>query len=173
MTSFYELDPDAYSIYKVPDGEDTTTKTALMAGYGAFTGTVFALYDVIGYTKPSTPLGALRRLNHWVVPLASVGAAYAATTSIVARVRNKDDQFNHFWGGFISGSIFGLKYKSLPVGFNMGLAIGLTTMLLKRAYMENWRLRASSEGRKSFGHFHHYDRGYGITRPNPEGDPNI
>ena len=46
--------------------------------------------------------------------LAAMGAVYAVGTNISAKIRKKDDVFNHGIGGLLAGSIMGARGKLYP-----------------------------------------------------------
>lgn len=45
---------------------------------------------------------------------AAMGAAYAVGTNVSAKIRKKDDVFNHGIGGLLAGSIMGARCKLYP-----------------------------------------------------------
>ncbi|XP_029648289.1 NADH dehydrogenase [ubiquinone] 1 alpha subcomplex subunit 11 [Octopus sinensis] len=108
------LAPDLFS---TPDGEDILMKSLQSSAFGAYVGVGFGVIDSLRTLTHFTPTNIGMKVVGLSGPLAAIGAAYPAITGIVANIRKKDDPLNHVVGGFVAGSIWGVRYKNPATGW--------------------------------------------------------
>ncbi|XP_014770646.1 uncharacterized protein LOC106869428 [Octopus bimaculoides] len=115
------LAPDLFS---TPDGDDILKKSLHSSAFGAYVGTAAGVLDSLRTLTHFTPTNIGLKVVGFAVPLASIGAAYPAITGIVANIRKKDDALNHVVGGFVAGSIWGVRYKNPATGWLAAFLFG-------------------------------------------------
>jgi len=73
--------------------------------------------------------GIFTRTGGTIGVFAAMGGTYEFTRLAAANLRQKDDSWNPTIGGFLAGSIVGMKFRTLPavLGYGAGLAILLGT----------------------------------------------
>eukprot|EP00210_Caulerpa_lentillifera_P006920 g6617.t1 len=64
------------------------------------------------------------------VYLGSVGLLYSSTQCFSAKLREKEDYLNGFYGGLAAGIPVALKTKSTGVGVGTGIAMGVMSCLV-------------------------------------------
>ncbi|KAF2214201.1 hypothetical protein CERZMDRAFT_105398 [Cercospora zeae-maydis SCOH1-5] len=69
--------------------------------------------------------GVFTRTGGTISTFAAMGGAYAFFKSASANLRQKNDTYNHAIGGFFSGSMLGLRFRSAPavLGYGTSLAV--------------------------------------------------
>ncbi|KAF2169651.1 hypothetical protein M409DRAFT_20064 [Zasmidium cellare ATCC 36951] len=69
--------------------------------------------------------GIFTRTGGTIAVFAAMGGAYEFTKTASANLRQKDDTYNTAIGGFFSGTMLGLRFRSAPavIGYGSGLAI--------------------------------------------------
>ncbi|EMR08397.1 hypothetical protein PNEG_03234 [Pneumocystis murina B123] len=75
-------------------------------------------------TKNSSDIrSVLVRSRSIIMTYAVMGGLFSFTEAFVSNLRRKDDPFNAFLGGVVSGSVGAIRVRSLPavVGYGMGL----------------------------------------------------
>lgn len=115
-------------IYKSPDGENCLEKTWDATKKTTEIGAMFAVYEMVGISKPTKAGAIAHRFLYWVVPAASLGAVFATTGCMVGAWRGKDDFWNHGIAGLATGSVIGARYGTkwgCAVGCGFGLAAGV------------------------------------------------
>ncbi|ESZ96695.1 hypothetical protein SBOR_2954 [Sclerotinia borealis F-4128] len=108
-----------------PNSEVYHPKDALKAGINGalIVGTAGALASAIQnslYKKNIGALGVLTRGGSTVFVCTAMGGAYEFTKLASANLREKDDSYNTAIGGFVAGSILGLRFGTTPAVFGFG-----------------------------------------------------
>ena len=88
-----------FNYYAKPEGVAPLDKVVGASKWGLLTGLAFGTHDVCLYSKTTTIADTMRCYGYWMVPMAGMGAAFAATTFIATNLRGKDDQINYLLGG--------------------------------------------------------------------------
>ncbi|KAI5634941.1 NADH dehydrogenase [Phthorimaea operculella] len=124
--------------YDTPDGCDVPTKVMVTARYGVLAGLVISTYDVLMYSHP-VGLGPLisRYLVH-TLPLAAMGATFAAVANGVQIARNKDDGLNYFLGGVACGPLLAYWLGSKHAVVPGAIFLGAIAFIKKTGVDEGW-----------------------------------
>jgi len=69
--------------------------------------------------------GVFTRFGSTVALFAGMGGAYAFVSTASANLRQKNDPWNHFWGGMTGGALLGLRRRTIPSVLGNGLAVGV------------------------------------------------
>lgn len=120
-----------YSYHDYPDGTHCTYKTAVVARKTTIIGFFIGSLEVINISKPSTIGGALARYPKYMVPGVMTGVAFGITTCTLGMVRQKDDNWNYFFGGAAMGSVFGIARRSFAVGTPCTVLFALAAVCYK------------------------------------------
>ncbi|KIW00894.1 uncharacterized protein PV09_07646 [Verruconis gallopava] len=94
--------------------------------FGATTGAFGAIFAGIQNTmtrRNPTFWGFFTRFGGTTVTFAATGATYAFVKNFSANLRETDDSWNAAYGGFLAGSIQGLRRLSFPAFFGYGSAL--------------------------------------------------
>ncbi|KAH8819631.1 hypothetical protein F5884DRAFT_659301 [Xylogone sp. PMI_703] len=73
------------------------------------------------------PWGVFTRTGGTIAVFAAMGGTYEFTRYACANLREKDDSLNTTIGGFLAGSVLGLRFGTTPAVFGMG---ALTAVVL-------------------------------------------
>ncbi|KAI9643337.1 hypothetical protein NHQ30_007956 [Ciborinia camelliae] len=116
-----------------PNSEAYHPKDALKAGINGalITGTAGALASAIQnslHKKNIGAMGVFTRTGSTAFIFTAVGGTYEFTKYASANLREKDDSFNAAIGGFLAGSVLGMKFGSTPavLGFGAMTAVVLS-----------------------------------------------
>jgi len=150
-------------IYLSPDGENCLEKTAETTFYGFKFGSMWAVYEMVGRSKPEGVRAMASRYVYWVVPAVFMGATFASTACLMGKLRGKNDFVNHVVGAASTSSIIGLRYgakNGLMWGFVLGSGAGLYKFF-KDCGVEFLSMKPPA---KDYGSFGHYNRHFGPRR---------
>ncbi|KAL8915498.1 MAG: hypothetical protein Q9171_000063 [Xanthocarpia ochracea] len=109
-------------VYQPKDAISASVRsTMIVGGAGLFLSAVqntLTRQNVTGW-------GVLTRTGGTIGMFAAIGGGYEFARVAAANLREKDDAWNPAIGGFVGGSIVGLRYRSFPavLGFGALLAI--------------------------------------------------
>ncbi|KAF7714965.1 NADH-ubiquinone oxidoreductase [Penicillium ucsense] len=110
--------------YHPQDAISAAIKTTMMTGgIGLFAS---AVQNTL--TRQNVgPLGVFMRSGGTITALAAMGGTYEFAKIASANLREKEDSLNTAIGGFFSGSILGLRVRSLPavLGYGVALSAGM------------------------------------------------
>ncbi|CAH0590023.1 unnamed protein product [Chrysodeixis includens] len=120
-----------YQYYDSPDGCNVQKKIMCTTRYGIVAGLIAGTYDVLMYSHVVGLVPILTRYARHMVPIALMGATFAAVANAVQRVRNADDQLNYFAGGFACGPLVALYLRSGHGLIAGGLVLGIIAVLKK------------------------------------------
>uniref|UniRef100_A0A2D4JEC4 NADH dehydrogenase [ubiquinone] 1 alpha subcomplex subunit 11 n=1 Tax=Micrurus lemniscatus lemniscatus TaxID=129467 RepID=A0A2D4JEC4_MICLE len=128
-----------YDYGEILEGTNLYRKTWLAGRLGAFTGLVASTYHVTLYS-PETYLEGLMRVAKSTVTMATLGAVFAASSSISAELRDApEDPMNYFIGGCASGIMIGARTNSFLIGTSSCIGLGALGAFSKFARQQNWR----------------------------------
>jgi len=109
-------------------------KDAVTAGIKAtlVTGAAGALVSSVQNTLTKqnvTAWGIFTRTGGTIAVFAAMGGTYEFTKLASANLREKDDSWNTAIGGFLAGSVLGMRFRTMPavLGYGAGLALLLGT----------------------------------------------
>ncbi|KAI9822562.1 MAG: hypothetical protein M1827_000281 [Pycnora praestabilis] len=113
-------------IYHAKDAVGTSIKSTMI------TGSAGALVSAIQNTLTKqnvTAWGVFTRTGGTIAVFAAMGGTYEFAKTASANLREKDDSWNPTIGGFLAGSVLGLRFRTLPavLGYGAGLAVLLAT----------------------------------------------
>jgi hypothetical protein len=118
--------PRWIDVFKGRDDEKVLFKTLLMSKYTGAGAAFFSIADIMLLAQSQTITAALQRILTWSVPMVGGGIAYTTTVCIASSLRGKkEDTWNHFFGGAMSGAVIGAARKSVIAGSLAGLFFGL------------------------------------------------
>ncbi|GIX82068.1 complex I-B14.7 [Caerostris extrusa] len=126
-----------YDFFATPDGAECLPKTYYYTKYGAISGAIFSIYEMALVSKPATLGSTLARFGHFTLPFAGMGFIFGSSICMLGQVRKKDDVANHFIGGALAGSIWGLKYGRVTPGHQMALLVGFVAAYFKYFHVHN------------------------------------
>ncbi|KAI4274419.1 MAG: hypothetical protein LQ337_003954 [Flavoplaca oasis] len=113
---------ESKAIYQPKDAISASVRsTMIVGGAGLFLSAVqnsLTRQNVTGW-------GVITRTGGTIAAFAAIGGGYEFARVAAANLREKDDAWNPTIGGFVGGSIVGLRYRSFPavLGFGALLAI--------------------------------------------------
>jgi len=154
-----------YYYYDTPEGEDCFKKIFCLTKWGALTGGIVALHDLMLISEASTLIPILQRTFHWVGPYAAVGASYSALTCTLFHIRKKDDYWNNALAGFASGLIMGAARKHSGVGGIYAAALAVAGVMYHASKAEGWYddlYRERGTVPKEYGSFDSWKRDFSI-----------
>ncbi|MCJ1477132.1 hypothetical protein MMC13_005803 [Lambiella insularis] len=109
-------------------------KDAITAGIKStlITGGAGALVSSVQNTLTKqnvTAWGIFTRTGGTIAVFAAMGGTYEFTKLASANLREKDDSWNTAIGGFLAGSVLGMRFRTMPavLGYGAGLAVLLGT----------------------------------------------
>ncbi|MCJ1296137.1 hypothetical protein MMC34_007702 [Xylographa carneopallida] len=109
-------------------------KDAVTAGITStlITGAAGALVSSVQNTLTKqnvTAWGIFTRTGGTIAVFAAMGGTYQFTKLASANLREKDDSWNTAIGGFLAGSVLGMRFRTMPavLGYGAGLAVFLGT----------------------------------------------
>merc|ERR1711964_538046 len=156
----------AYDLLSSPDNDDCMKKLLYGGGYGVYGGVVAGLLESLAKLKVFTPSTIGLSIAGWVGPLAAIGMAYPTLTCTIANMRDKDDVFNHAAAGFMSGSIYGIRYKKAWVAYLGAFSFGAFCAMNKYFHQKGYHLYSNEAYNvpNSNAQFTHYERSFMATR---------
>ncbi|MCJ1412074.1 hypothetical protein MMC19_006166 [Ptychographa xylographoides] len=110
------------NVYQPKDAVAAGIKSTMITG-GAGT-LVSAVQNTL--TKQNvTAWGIFTRTGGTIAIFAAMGGTYEFTKLASANLREKDDSWNTALGGFLAGSILGIRFRTVPavLGYGAGLAV--------------------------------------------------
>ncbi|KAK4540899.1 hypothetical protein LTR36_008841 [Oleoguttula mirabilis] len=111
-------------VYQPKDAIGGAVKaTAVTAAAGAFISTIQNTL-----TRHNVgAMGAFTRFGGTTAVYAAMGGVYEFTKNASANLREKDDAYNPAMGGFMAGTMLGLRFRSAPaiIGYGAALAVVL------------------------------------------------
>ncbi|MCJ1338496.1 hypothetical protein MMC09_003784 [Bachmanniomyces sp. S44760] len=113
-------------VYQPKDAVTLAVKSTMITGAaGTF---VSAIQNTLSKQNVNA-WGVFTRTGGTIATFAAMGGAYEFTRSASANLREKNDSWNTTLGGFVAGSIMGLRLRTFPavLGYGAGLAILLGT----------------------------------------------
>ncbi|MCJ1236406.1 hypothetical protein MMC14_004387 [Varicellaria rhodocarpa] len=114
------------TVYQPKDAVTAAIRTTMItAGAGAL---VSSIQNTL--TKENvTAWGIFSRSGGTIAVFAAMGGTYEFGKLASANLREKDDSWNSAIGGFLSGSVMGLRFRTFPsvLGYGAGLAVLLST----------------------------------------------
>ncbi|CAK9302903.1 unnamed protein product [Gordionus sp. m RMFG-2023] len=120
-----------YKYFDTPDGQDVCKKMYYTSATTTQAGILFSCYQVL--LKELTPTwqhGVVRAASlTW--PFTVAGLLYSGTTFMSCRLRNKDDELNHFFGGLSVGLAIYYRYKRPSYAWGYGLFLGVVGLVFK------------------------------------------
>ncbi|MCJ1378027.1 hypothetical protein MMC17_001123 [Xylographa soralifera] len=109
-------------------------KDAVTAGIKStlVTGAAGALVSSVQNTLAKqniTAWGIFTRTGGTIAVFAAMGGTYEFSKLASANLREKDDSWNTAIGGFLAGSVLGMRFRTMPavLGYGAGLAVFLGT----------------------------------------------
>ncbi|CAH2089132.1 unnamed protein product [Euphydryas editha] len=130
----------SYKYYDTPEGQDIFKKVFVTSKYAAVAGLGVATYDILMYSHPKGIFNTAYRYAFFLGPMVGMATAFTVTANAAQNIRGKNDVWNYFLGGAMSGAIFGAWYKSVPVGIPMAIVLGAVGMIKKTAIDNGWTL---------------------------------
>lgn len=91
---------------------------------GLVLGTCAGTLDIVAMSRPVGIANIATRYAMITFPIMAVGSTFAATSCLLADYRQKDDTYNHFWGGFSAGVVAGACFKSGTFGTFAAVSLG-------------------------------------------------
>ncbi|CAG0885366.1 unnamed protein product [Darwinula stevensoni] len=128
---FRLLDINKYDYYDTPDGHDLMEKLKFCSRYSFAAGATAGMYNALMYARPKTRFEGLLAFTRGFIPFAAIGPLYASTVYVSTNMREKDDQWNHFFGGLSIGALYTAKLKLPFSGAVIGLLLGFVAALQK------------------------------------------
>ncbi|KAI9825185.1 MAG: hypothetical protein M1819_000590 [Sarea resinae] len=114
--------PSDQDLYHPKDAIGIALKsTAIMGAAGAM---VSGIQNTL--TKQNVgPMGVFTRTGGTIAIFAAMGGTYEFARHAAANLREKDDSWNPAIGGFLAGSIMGLRFRTFPavLGYGAGAAV--------------------------------------------------
>ncbi|XP_026743800.1 NADH dehydrogenase [ubiquinone] 1 alpha subcomplex subunit 11-like [Trichoplusia ni] len=117
--------------YDAPDGCHVQKKIMVTTRYGIVTGLIAGTYDVLMYSHVVGLAPILTRYARHMVPIALMGATFAAVANAVQHARNVDDPLNYFAGGMACGPILAMYVRSGHGVVAGGLLLGIIAVMKK------------------------------------------
>ncbi|MCJ1394976.1 hypothetical protein MMC18_007857 [Xylographa bjoerkii] len=114
------------NVYQPKDAVTAGIKSTLV------TGAAGALISSVQNTLTKqnvTAWGIFTRTGGTIAVFAAMGGTYEFTKLASANLREKDDSWNTAIGGFLAGSVLGMRFRTMPavLGYGAGLAVLLGT----------------------------------------------
>ncbi|MCJ1364214.1 hypothetical protein MMC16_003323 [Acarospora aff. strigata] len=114
------------AVYQPKDAIASSIKSTMITGAaGAF---VSAIQNTL--TKQNvTGWGVFTRTGGTIAVFAAMGGTYEFAKTASANLREKNDSWNPTIGGFLAGTMMGLRFRTVPsvLGYGAGLAVLLGT----------------------------------------------
>ncbi|MCJ1288366.1 hypothetical protein MMC26_007721 [Xylographa opegraphella] len=114
------------NVYQPKDAVTAGIKSSLVTG--AAGALVSSVQNTL--TKQNvTAWGIFTRTGGTIAVFAAMGGTYEFTKLASANLREKDDSWNTAIGGFLAGSVLGMRFRTIPavLGYGAGLAVFLGT----------------------------------------------
>ncbi|MCJ1432617.1 hypothetical protein MMC27_001974 [Xylographa pallens] len=114
------------NVYQPKDAVTAGIKSTLVTG--AAGALVSSVQNTL--TKQNvTAWGIFTRTGGTIAVFAAMGGTYEFTKLASANLREKDDSWNTAIGGFLAGSVLGMRFRTMPavLGYGAGLAVLLGT----------------------------------------------
>ncbi|KAF2481961.1 mitochondrial import inner membrane translocase subunit Tim17 family protein [Neohortaea acidophila] len=96
--------------------------TGITGGAGLF---ISAIQNTLSKQNVGA-FGVFTRTGGTIAVFAAMGGAYEFTKCASANLREKDDTLNPTIGGFVAGSMLGLRFRSLPAVLGYGAMLATT-----------------------------------------------
>lgn len=159
-------DKYGFDLLSTPDNEDCMKKILYGSGYGLYAGVFAGLLESLVKLKVFTPSAISFAIAGWAGPLAAIGASYPALTCTLANMRGKDDAINHAAAGFMSGSIYGIRYRKTWVAYFGAFSFGAFCALNKYCHQKGYHLYPDEAYNvpNANSQFTHYNRSFLATR---------
>ncbi|XP_033636554.1 NADH dehydrogenase [ubiquinone] 1 alpha subcomplex subunit 11-like [Asterias rubens] len=119
------------------DGKEPIRNVLNTTAVGGAAGIAYSGTNLVMFFPKTFGEAVGRSLTH-TATFAMMGAVFGAGTTISASVRGKDDLYNYFIGGCLSGVMLGAKTHSYPIGSGACVGLGSLAAFSKLWHRQGW-----------------------------------